>query len=230
MIAAIVLAAGTSSRFGTNKLLLPFGGRTVVAATASAVVRAGERPIVVVTGHQRAEVEAALAGLPVTFVHNSDFLAGEMLSSIKAGLRHVEQHFPASAEGDAARDAAMIVLGDLPLIDPALVQRLVVAFEQGCGELLAPRHGLSGRRGHPVLIARKWWPAVHALPPGANVRDLLQAAAQAHPAALAHLVVTDDSILLDVDTPAAYQSALLKSTEYRAQNTDRASTTPISDL
>jgi molybdenum cofactor cytidylyltransferase len=194
-VAAVVLAAGTSSRYGANKLLLPFGRGTVVSTVLSTLAQSAAHPLVVVTGHERTQVEAALDGLPVALAHNPDYQAGEMLSSIKRGLRHLSDTPEVTA--------ALIVLGDQPLIQRRVVNHLVTAFVQGCGEIIAPRYRLNGPRGHPVLIARQWWEAVFALPPGANVRDLLQA----HPAAVTHLVFDTDSILRDVDTPEAYRAA-----------------------
>jgi molybdenum cofactor cytidylyltransferase len=98
----------------------------------------------------------------------------------------------------------MIVLGDQPLIRLDVLERLRVAYERGCGELIAPRFGIDGPRGHPVLIGRRWWNDLLALPADGNVRDLLRA----NPTNLTHVVVNNDSILGDVDTPQAYQEAL----------------------
>jgi molybdenum cofactor cytidylyltransferase len=200
-IAAMILAAGTSSRYGANKLLLPFGSGTVISTVVSTLAQTPVRPLVVVTGHQRAEVEAALQvySSQIEFAHNPDYRAGEMLSSIKTGVRHLLGH-------PAAPDALFVVLGDQPRIRHDVVERLCAAFEQGCGELITPRLGLTGPRGHPVLIARAWWEAVLALPSQSNVRELLRAN-QRH---LTHLVVNTDSILTDVDTPEAYREALAK--------------------
>jgi molybdenum cofactor cytidylyltransferase len=202
----VVLAAGTSSRYGNgaNKLLLPFGERnTVISTVITALAHTPARPIVVVTGHQAAAIRAALnydaigdVSATLTFVHNPDYLSGEMLSSVKTGLYALAAH-------DDVR-AALIVLGDQPLLRADVVERLCAAFAQNCGEIIAPRVGLDGPRGHPVAIGRNWWDAVLALPSNGNVRDLLRA----HLDRVTHLVVNSDSILGDVDTPAAYQAAL----------------------
>lgn len=193
-VAAIVLAAGTSSRYdGANKLLLPFGSEPVVRRVVSTVLAAGLSEVVVVTGHQRERVEEALAGLPIAFVHNPRYREGEMISSIKAGLVHL-------ASSDA--HAALIVLGDQPLLPAWIIRRIVRAYMQGCGEMIAPRFG--ALRGHPVLIARPWWPAALALSDGEPMRALLRA----HPQAVAHILVNTDAVLQDVDTPEAYQQAL----------------------
>ena len=198
MVAALILAAGTSSRFGANKLLLAFGDTTVVGMTVAHALRSRAHPVLVVTGHEQPAVAQALAGLPVSLAHNPDYQAGEMLSSIQAGLRYLMQN-------DSTPDAVLMVLADQPLTPPAVFNRLITAFEFGCGEIIAPRFRHDGPRGHPVLIARRQWPDVLALPPGANVRDLLKA----RPSVVTHLAVTTDTILRDVDTPEAYQEALI---------------------
>jgi molybdenum cofactor cytidylyltransferase len=192
--AAIVLAAGTSSRYGANKLLLPFGDGAVVRQTVRTVLNAGESDVLVVTGHQRWQLEDALDGLDVAFVHNPRYAEGEMVSSIKAGLVWLEEleHV----------DAALIVLGDQPLLPGWVIQRVIEAYRCNCGEIVAPRFG--NVRGHPVLIDRKWWAAARALPDGAPMRELLRA----HPQAVAHLLVNTDAVIKDVDTPELYAEAV----------------------
>jgi molybdenum cofactor cytidylyltransferase len=194
-LGAVILAAGLSSRYGggINKLLLPFGDATVIRCAAQTVLRAGVEHIVVVTGHERARIETALSGLPLRFVYNPDYREGEMSSSAKVGLVQLEET-PAAG--------AFIVLGDQPRLPDWVFQRLRRAFFNGCGSILAPRFGR--QRGHPVLIGRAWWPAVQALPTSALLRDLLRA----HPQAVAHILVNTEVVLLDVDTPEAYQQAL----------------------
>ncbi|BCX05367.1 MAG: hypothetical protein KatS3mg053_3305 [Candidatus Roseilinea sp.] len=202
-VAAIVLAAGTSSRYsGANKLLLPFGDGTVVRSTVQAVHNAGIVHVVVVTGHERERIQAALASLPVAFAHNPRYREGEMLSSIKAGLTYLEE---------TEVEAVFIVPGDQPLLPVWLFRRMQQAFEQGCGEIIAPKFG--DVRGHPVLIARRWWPAALALPDGAQMRMLIRA----NPQAVAHILVNTDVVLLDVDTPEAYRQALERDRELRIE-------------
>src|SRR5512133_2422369 len=118
MVALIVLAAGMSKRYGTNKLLLPFGKGAVISTTVGTVTRSAARPIVVVTGHQAEQVRAALdkvtPAAPLTIVHNPDYETGEMLSSIKTGIRYLLQ---------GPTVAAMIVLGDQPLVRLDVIER-----------------------------------------------------------------------------------------------------------
>ena len=105
-IAALVLAAGRSTRMGgPNKLLAEIDGRPLVRIAAEQALASRASPVIVVTGHQRERVERALAGLPVTFVHNPDFAEG-LSTSLKAGIAAV----PAEADG------AIVCLGDMPQV------------------------------------------------------------------------------------------------------------------
>ncbi len=194
-IAAVVLAAGTSSRFGTNKLVLPFHGETVIRRVTRTTLEAGASPVVVVTGHEREAIIAALHDMPVVFAHNPSYQAGERASSIKTGLRHLLDHAPAA-------QAALIVLGDQPLVRPLTIRKLMQAFTQGCGSILAPRHG--HERGNPVLIGRVWWQEALRLQSEASMKALLRS----HPASLAYVLVNDVGVVRDVDTPELYQRAL----------------------
>lgn len=193
MITAIVLAAGTSSRYGAeNKLLQPFAGSTVLRTVVQCMRDGGAAQVVVVTGHQANEIRASLAGVNATFAHNAQYQTGEQVSSVKIGL---------AAAAALGAEAALIMLGDMPLLPPAIVRRITRAYALGCGGIIAPRYGAI--RGHPVLIARRLWPQAHALPDGAPMRRLLEA----HPADVALLQVNTDSVLRDVDTPELYQEA-----------------------
>src|SRR5262245_7545560 len=116
-IAAVVLAAGRSTRMGgPNKLLAEIAHRPLVRIAVEEALASRARPVIVVVGHQRAEVERALAGLPVHLVHNPDFAQG-LGTSLKAGIAAV----PADADG------AIICLGDMPQVDASLIDRLIGA-------------------------------------------------------------------------------------------------------
>ena len=201
MISAIVLAAGMSSRYGSqNKLLLPFGEGSVVRCTVQAVLQTKVDQVLVITGHDCEKIEAALIDLPVSFVYNPQYREGEMLSSIQTGLRYLGslQTKAVSETASVYIDATMIVLGDQPLLPVPLMKLMMRAFDRNCGEIIAPR--FQNLRGHPVLMARKWWANALAIPPGHNLRDLLKA----HPEAVSFIQVNSDIILRDVDTPEAY--------------------------
>ncbi|MCS6772884.1 MAG: nucleotidyltransferase family protein, partial [Thermoflexales bacterium] len=191
--AVLVLAAGMSTRFGQNKLLMPFGEVPVVRRAVLAALQSAVGEVFVVTGYQREAVVAVLNDLPVTFLHNPDYATGEMLSSIQTGLRALD---PTPAQ------AAFVALGDQPLVPAWVFRRLAQAYAQRCGSILAPM--FAGQRGHPVLLGRRWWAPALSLPRATPLRTLLQA----HPADIATLLVGTDAVLRDVDTPEAYAEAL----------------------
>ena len=187
-LAGIVLAAGRSSRMGSdNKLLQTVRGEPLVRHAVRAQAEAGLSPVLVVTGHQAAEVEAALAGLDVRFVHNPDFAAG-MAGSLRAGI---------AAAPDAAL-GAIVSLGDMPNVTSALLARLADAFRDR-PEALAVVPTLLGRRGNPVLLARAAFGAVSRLDGDQGARGLLEAAGEA----VVEVPLDDPAIALDVDTPEA---------------------------
>jgi molybdenum cofactor cytidylyltransferase len=191
-IAAVVLAAGASRRFGEdNKLLARIDGRPLVDRVVTALAVGGVTEIVVVTGHDQVALEAALRGRPVSFVHNANWETG-MGSSIAAGV--------AALEGTTA--GAFIVPGDVPLLSPQLVAALISAFEASKRDRIIYPATPSGEQRNPVLWPRRHFGALLALPPDAGGKALLQ------------LVVTecvavpaDEAALSDVDTAAELETA-----------------------
>jgi molybdenum cofactor cytidylyltransferase len=191
-IGALVLAAGQSRRMGRPKLPLPWQGRTVIGQVVHVLVEAGVEPIVVVTGAARPQVEAALAGWAVWLAHNPAYADGEMIRSLQVGL---ESLVPTSAQ------AALVVLGDQPQMQPQVVQAVLEAGRQAGppGALVVPSYRL--RRGHPWLAPRRLWPELLALQPPATLRTFLNA----HQSHIHYLPLETDSILQDLDTPADYE-------------------------
>jgi molybdenum cofactor cytidylyltransferase len=186
-IAAIVLAAGRSTRMGgANKLLAEVGGKPMVRHVVEAALASRARPVVVVTGHQAAGVAAALAGLEVTFVDNPDYAVG-LSGSLKAGIGAV----PVSA------DAALVLLGDMPQITSVHLDRLVAAFAAEDGAVIVPTH--KGRRGNPVLWPRAYFAEMLQLKGDAGAKRLMAA----HAGDVREVDLGTDAIFADVDTPEA---------------------------
>jgi molybdenum cofactor cytidylyltransferase len=187
-LAALVLAAGRSTRMGgPNKLLAEIGGRPLVRIAVEQALASHARPVIVVTGHQRERVEAALAGLGVTFVHNPDY-AGGMSTSVKAGIAAV----PADADG------AVVCLGDMPQVDAKLIDRLLAAFDPEQGAL-AVVPTTDGKRGNPVVWSRRFFPELAELGGDVGARHLIAS----YPEAVAEVPVAGRGALVDVDTPDA---------------------------
>lgn len=195
MINAIIPAAGLSTRMGgpTPKQLLPWRGHTVVEQVVTTLLQAGMLPadIVVVTGHQRSAVEAVLARHGVRCVFNPRYAAGDMLSSLQAGLRSL----PAGCTG------ALLALADQPQMQVETVQQVVAAFAASDErELVAPSYQM--RRGHPIMLPAWLWPEVLALSPEASLRTVINQ----HAAAIRYVVVDTPTILADLDTPEQYRN------------------------
>jgi molybdenum cofactor cytidylyltransferase len=190
-IAALVLAAGRSSRMGgPNKLLEKIGGRPLVRIVVEAVLASRAQPVLVVTGHQRERVEAALAGLPVTFVYNPHFAEG-LGTSLKAGI----------AALPAAADGAVVCLGDMPQVDGALVDRLLGAFDPDKGALVVIPT-IEGKRGNPVVWSRRFFPDLMAVEGDIGARHLIGRYAEA----VAEVPLSGKAALIDVDTPEALEA------------------------
>jgi len=185
-VAAIVLAAGRSTRMGgPNKLLAELNGKKLVRIVAEQALASKASPVIVVTGHQAAEVEAALKGLNVKFVRNPDFAQG-LATSVKAGIDSV----PENADG------VVVCLGDMPLIDAKLIDRLAEAFAPDRGSLIAVPVA-DGRRGNPVLWSRRFFPELMALDGDVGARHLIAR----HMEAVTEVEVQGKSAFLDIDTP-----------------------------
>jgi molybdenum cofactor cytidylyltransferase len=189
MIAAIVLAAGAARRMDSPKQLLPLAGRPLVWHAANAACSSAAGEVIVVTGARRAEVAAAVAGLPVRLASNSRWRSGQA-SSLIAGLQAVS---PQAA-------AAIFLLADQPLVAPALVDALIAAYRTGDGSIVVPVAGAV--RGNPVLFdLARWRSALLALKGDAGARTLLAA----HRGQVATVPVADGAVFTDVDTPADYE-------------------------
>ena len=187
-IAAVVLAAGRSTRMGgPNKLLAEIARRPLVRIAAEEALASHANPVIVVTGHQRAEVEKSLAGLPVRVVDNPDFAQG-LGTSLKAGIAAV----PADADG------AIVCLGDMPQVDAHLLDRLIAAFDPDRGALIVmPTH--QGNRGNPVLWSRRFFPDLMAIEGDVGARHLIGRYGEA----VVEVPIEGKAALVDVDTPEA---------------------------
>ena len=185
-IAAVVLAAGRSTRMGTNKLIADVGGKPMVRRVAETALESAASPVLVVTGHQEADVRIALTGLDVVFVHNPNYAQG-LSASLKAGIAAA----PASVAG------VLVLLGDMPQIAPAHLDQLIAAFPDRAGVVIVPVH--AGKRGNPVLWPRAFFPAMLALEGDAGAKRLLAA----HADCVREVDLGTDAIFLDVDTAEA---------------------------
>ncbi len=183
-VAAIILAAGTSSRFGAdNKLLAYWHGQPMLRTVVEAALATELDPVIIVTGHEADPVRAALDGLDITFVHNPDYAQGQA-SSLQAGIRAV----PPLVDG------AMILLGDMPRISAADINLLLDSFA-GAGSIVVPVH--KDTRGNPVIIGREHFAHLLTLTGDQGARGLLSGDA------VTRVTMETDAVLQDFDTPEA---------------------------
>ncbi len=195
-VGAIVLAAGASTRMGEQKLLMSFARTTVIAHIVRELQSAPVAAVHVVTGFEPERIEKALAGKNAVFVRNADYTRG-MLSSIRTGL----------ASAPANWTAALIALGDQPLVLAAHVRALVEAHACDAERIFVPGH--AGRRGHPLLLPRRYWSEAQTQHDDTGLRGLLTA----HAAEVTVLDLATDDVLTDMDTPQDYRKTIVRNEE-----------------
>ncbi len=186
-IAAIILAAGRSSRMRANKMLSDFRGEPMLRATSAQIAKSAVDEIVVVTGHEHLKAEAILAGLKIRTIHNPHFAEG-LSTSLRCGLEAVSE----------TADAAIICLADMPLIEPHLIDRLIAAFNPTEHRtIVVPT--FKGQFGNPVLWGANHFIKLMSLEGDRGARSLIsQFKGEA-----VEIESQSDAILRDADTPEA---------------------------
>jgi molybdenum cofactor cytidylyltransferase len=186
-IAVLVLAAGRSSRMGSNKLLEPLSEKPIVRHVVEAARASSAAEVIVVTGNRGDDVRAALAGPSVTFVDNPHFADG-ISSSLRAGL--------AAVGGDV--DGVLVTLGDMPEITAQHLDRLIAAFSPADNRtIVVPTRG--GKRGNPVLWSRLYFAEMAAVTGDTGAKHLLGLYGDQ----VAEVDLNTDAVLTDIDTPDA---------------------------
>lgn len=190
-IAALVLAAGRSSRMGgPNKLLATLEGKPLVAHVVDAALQSRAASVTVVTGHMAARVADAIRDRDVATVHNPDFAEG-MSTSLKAGLAAV----PDDAE------AVIVLLADMPGVTARMIDALIEAYEPQRGALIVVPTA-EGRRGNPVLWSRRFFAELSSVTGDMGGRNVLQG----YPEAVTE-VELGPAVAMDLDTPDAIEAA-----------------------
>ena len=169
-----------------TKLVAKLDGKPLVRRVAEAALAAKARPIVVVTGYARNSVEAAVADLDVELAFNPEFASG-LASSLRVGLSAM----PGYVVG------AIVLLGDMPWIEPRLMDALIDAF-LARQDALAAVPLREGRRGNPVLLGRGLFGAAMGLEGDEGARRLIGALSAAE---LVEVETSDMSVTFDIDTP-----------------------------
>ncbi|HEX4159548.1 MAG TPA: nucleotidyltransferase family protein [Rhizomicrobium sp.] len=186
-VAAVILAAGQSSRMGCNKLVLEIGGKPMLRHVAEAANTSRAHPVVAVVGNDSAIVIRTLEGLDVVIVENPAFGIG-MSSSIRAGIAALPQTI----------DAALILLGDMPAVSPLFIDKMIDEFESANGrEICLAAH--NGRHGHPVLFARRYFPNLLKLDGDVGARSVVAE----YSTDVFEVESDGNGPLVDIDTPGA---------------------------
>jgi molybdenum cofactor cytidylyltransferase len=191
-VCAIVLAAGASTRMKTQKMLLPFNGKTIIETVVENALKVTLNVVVVVGSHKEAVAEK-LAGRNISIAENVNYLQG-MLSSVICGLTAI----PAKTQ------AVLLFLGDQPQVPHAAAEMVCNEWTaSGCGIVIP---AFSGRRGHPVLIETRYLPEILKLDPEKGLRQLMEQ----FKTDIFEVDCPYPEILRDIDTPEQYQQEINK--------------------
>lgn len=195
MIAAIITAAGRSSRMGRPKATLPFRGSTFLGVVIDACRGDGLSPIVVAVGDDCDKLLSGNSLSDIEIVHNLDADLGP-IGSIAAGIGILNRSV----------DAAVVWPVDQPHVRQATLSALVAAFERSRDSVVVPTFGGAG--GHPVLLPRAVFPlCLAAARDRSTLRDVLRTNADR----VVRLPVEDAAVINDIDTPSDYESLLEES-------------------
>jgi molybdenum cofactor cytidylyltransferase len=186
-VAGIILAAGMSTRFGRTKQTSAWGDTNLAAHSARTALAAGLDPVIVVLGSDVANVKKAVSGLPVHFVFNPEFAAGQS-SSIRRGLDALPPR----------TGAALFILADQPLVTPEIMRSIVEAHRQTFAQACVPVYG--GRRGNPVLFDKTLFEELRRLSGDTGGRVLLEK----YPEKVVSIPASR-AVVMDIDTPEDYE-------------------------
>lgn len=195
MIAGLILAAGESSRMGTDKALLTYQGRTFLENIIATLRQADVGRVAVVLGHHAKEIQLSTNFAGAEVVLNQDYCRGQT-SSLQAGLR-------AFLDADAAPrqeiDAVILCLVDHPAVSVEVTRQLIAARRASHAPVVIPTY--QGQRGHPVLIASSLFAELLALDSSEGANTIVRK----HRHATHFVEAQDPGILLDIDDPESYR-------------------------
>jgi len=192
MIAGLILAAGESSRMGTPKATLTWGGRTFLDLIVQTLREGGLEHIVVVLGHQAEDIQRHVEIDPAQVVINPDYRSGQT-SSLQVGLRALMADEP---------EGVLLCLVDHPAVSGETVRRIVTAFQQCGAPVVIPAY--HGRRGHPVLVGRQVFDELLALTCDAGADSVVRK----YRPQTEIVEVEDEGVVIDVDDPESYRRLL----------------------
>ena len=188
-IGAVVLAAGLSSRMGVQKLLLPWKGKTVIETVVDTLMHSKITEIAVVTGRDAEQIASVLKPKPIQVIYNPDFADGNMVTSLRIGLKALRERV----------DAILMVLADQPQMMGTTVKLLVDEWNLNPDSLCIPSYQM--HRGHPWVIPARLWDKLNSLDSGQTMRDFIRI----NEKEIRYVVVETPTILADLDSPEDYE-------------------------
>ena len=189
----IILAAGASTRMKKQKMLLPFMGKTIIETVIGNASLFLQKNIIVVVGSDKERIVKKIGTYDIQIVFNENYKSG-MLTSVLKGLNTI----PKSAE------ALMIFLGDQPQLPIEIVKEVAKAYMNSSKGIVIPV--FLGKRGHPLLIAAKYFPKIKKLDHSKGLRSLAEKYAED----VLEVECTFPEILRDIDTPEEYKMEINK--------------------
>ena len=199
MIAAVVLAAGESSRMGRPKALLPIDGVRFIEKIVSSFQSTKVGKILVVLGHNAEEMRQKIADLPVLIVVNNEYKKGQ-LSSLVAAIRDIQ-----SRQSSAELDGILVHLVDHPYVNPILVDVMIDRFYESKKLIVVPHY--HGRRGHPVIFSRSLFSELQDTPLDQGAKAVVHA----HQKDTLEIDTEDEGVTIDIDTPEEYRQFVKES-------------------
>lgn len=184
---AIILAAGESKRMGSPKMLLPFGGSTMLENVISNVRASFVNKIMVVLGSDKEQVAALIEGSSVKHCVNDNY-KNSMLSSVKCGIRNLPRNL----------SAVLIFQGDQPLITTQTINKVIKAYQTSGKEIIIPV--FEGKRGHPLMVGKKLREEIETMESDQGLRAL----SARYPEEVFEIETDDPGILKDFDTYDEY--------------------------
>jgi molybdenum cofactor cytidylyltransferase len=193
---AIVLAAGESRRMGSPKMILPYEGMTIIEKVLENVLASNVEKVVTVLGSHWEEIIKVIERFQVPHCYNSNFKDG-MLSSVKCGFEFLPREFR----------AAMVFLGDQPMVETSVINKLIKAYNETGKGILVPV--FQNKRGHPLMVDKKYRDEIINLDDPEGLKGLLLR----HPVDLLEVNTENSSVLDDIDTREDYNNQINKTSE-----------------
>jgi molybdenum cofactor cytidylyltransferase len=206
-IAALILAAGSSTRMGNgrHKLLLPLGNRPVLTHVIEAALASQARPIMVVLGHQstqvRDQISTYLDHPDVLSIENTDYMQG-MSTSLRAGIQALIHKENTEGATEHSIAGVLIVLGDQPLMTASILDTLIASKYATGKRILIPFY--NGERGNPVLFDASLFPQLLEITGDGGARSVIER----HRSEVARIELGASMASYDVDTWDAYQAVV----------------------